>query len=148
MKDLCYITRQAEISASHRLHNPELSAEENERIFRNCTWPNGHGHNYTLQVTICGEPDPVTGMIVNLKDLRRVMEERVVDKCDHRHLNKDVDFLQRVVTTTENLCRAFWRELEGAIADLDGDARLWRIRIQETRDNSVEYFGPGAAPSV
>lgn len=147
MTDLCYITRQAEISASHRLFHPELSSEENERIFRNCTWPNGHGHNYTLQVTIAGTPDPITGMVVNLKDLRHVMEERVVDKCDHRNLNEDVDFLRGVVTTTENLCRAFWGELEGAIADLPGDARLWRIRIQETRDNSVEYYGPGGAPT-
>ncbi|HMR79820.1 MAG TPA: 6-carboxytetrahydropterin synthase [Polyangiaceae bacterium] len=143
MADLLYITRQAEISASHRLFNPRLDAADNERIFRNCSWPSGHGHNYTLQVTVVGEPDPETGMVINLKDLRRVMEERVVDKCDHRHLNEDVDFLRGVVTTTENLCVAFWRELEGPIADLPGSARLWRIRIQETRDNSVEYFGPG-----
>lgn len=147
MADLCYITRQAEISASHRLFNPSLSPADNERIFRNCTWPNGHGHNYTLQVTIAGVPDETTGMVVNLKDLRRVMEERVVDKCDHRNLNTDVAFLEGVVTTTENLCRAFWRELEGAIADLPGNARLWRIRIQETRDNSVEYFGPDGRPA-
>ncbi|MCA8972788.1 MAG: 6-carboxytetrahydropterin synthase [Planctomycetes bacterium] len=145
MNGPCYITRRAEISAGHRLFHPELSDEDNERIFRNCTWPGGHGHNYRLEVTVVGDPDPTTGMVINLKDLRRVMDERVVAKCDHRNLNEDVDFLRGIVTTTENLCRAFWQELEPAIADLPGDARLWRIRIRETRDNSVEYYGPAGA---
>ena len=124
------------------MHNPRLSSDENDRLFRNCNWPNGHGHNYHLEVTIVGEPDPDTGMVINLKDLRRAIDVRILEKCDHRFLNEDVEFLRDVVTTTENLCRAFWRELEDELAFMRPKARLFRIRIRETRDNVVEYFGP------
>ena len=146
MADLCYITRRAEFSASHRLHNPALSEERNEAIFRSCNWPGGHGHNYLLEVTIAGEPDPETGMVINLQDLRAAMEKRIVDKCDHRHLNEDVDFLRGQVTTTENLCRLFWRELADELSSLGARAWLHRVRLQETRDNFVEYLGPRERP--
>jgi 6-pyruvoyltetrahydropterin/6-carboxytetrahydropterin synthase len=137
-----FITRQAEFSASHRLNNPRLSPEENLRIFRECNHPGSHGHNYLLSVTVAGPVDPDTGMVVNLKDLKSAIRRRVLDKCDHRHLNEDVDFLKDVVPTTENLCVAFWRELEDELARLPGAGRLHRIRIGETRDNSVDYYGP------
>jgi 6-pyruvoyltetrahydropterin/6-carboxytetrahydropterin synthase len=144
MPELVYITRRAEFSASHRMHNPALSQEENDRIFRNCNWPNGHGHNYMLEVTLRGEVDPQTGMVLNLKDLKQAIRTRIIDKCDHRCLNLDVDFLEGQVTSTENLCRAFWLELEDELAQLDGSAELYCVRIQETRDNSCSYYGPGA----
>ena len=143
----CYITRRAEFSASHRLNNPELSDGENDRIFRNCNWPRGHGHNYMLEVTVAGSPDARTGMVCNLKDIQHAIDKRIIDKCDHRHLNEDVDFLSGVVTTTENLCRAFWEELAQELGDLDG-ARLHRVRIRETRDNYVDYYGPGISPEL
>lgn len=144
--DVCYITRRAEFSASHRLWNPDLSDAENDRVFRSCNWPRGHGHNYMLQVTVVGPPDPATGMVVNLKDLQAAMQVRILDKCDHRHLNEDVDFLDGVITTTENLCRRFWDELVDELSGKLGRARLHRIRIQETRDNFVDYYGPGVSP--
>lgn len=142
MPDFVYITRRAEFSASHRMHNPRLSEAENERIFRNCNWPNGHGHNYLLEVTVRGEVDPDSGMVLNLKDLKEAIRTRIVDKCDHRCLNLDVDFLEGQVTSTENLCRAFWRELEEELRRLDARAELHCIRLHETRDNSCSYFGP------
>jgi 6-pyruvoyltetrahydropterin/6-carboxytetrahydropterin synthase len=136
------ITRRAEFSASHRLHHPQLSAEENEELFKNCNWPGGHGHNYLLEVTVKGEVDPKSGMVMNLKDLKSAIRVRIVDPCDHRNLNEDVPFLKGLVTTTENLCRAFWRELEDEFEKMGYPGRLYCIRIQETRDNSVSYKGP------
>lgn len=137
-----YITRQAEFSASHRLHNPELSDDENVATFRDCNHPRSHGHNYMLEVTLAGEVDPRTGMVMNLKDLKAAIRKRILDKCDHRHLDEDVDFLRGVITTTENLCVAFWRELTAELPRIPGAGRLHRIRIRETRDNVVEYYGP------
>ncbi|PIE23443.1 MAG: 6-pyruvoyl tetrahydrobiopterin synthase [Planctomycetota bacterium] len=145
MPELVYITRCAEFSASHRMHNPQLSAEENELLFRNCNWPNGHGHNYLLEVTVCGEVDPRSGMVMNLKDLKAAIQTRILDKCDHRCLNLDVDFLADQVCSAENLCRAFWRELEEELQRLGTSARLYSIRIRETRDNCCTYFGPCAS---
>ncbi|HHI81119.1 MAG TPA: 6-carboxytetrahydropterin synthase [Planctomycetes bacterium] len=136
------ITRSAEFSASHRLHHPQLSDEENEEIFENCNWPGGHGHNYLVEVSVIGEVDPKTGMVMNLKDLKQAIRTRIVEPCDHRNLNEDVPFLRGVVTTTENLCRAFWRELEDEFSRRGYPGRLSCIRIRETRDNSVTYRGP------
>jgi len=142
----CYITRRAEFSASHRLHDPALDEEENRRLFRECNWEGGHGHNYLLEVTVAGPVDPRTGMVVNLKDLKAVIEERILGPCDHRNLDRDVPFLEGIITTTENLCIAFWEELEEGLSERIGEARLHRIRLRETRDNFCEYFGPGPAP--
>ena len=139
---LVYITRQAEFSASHRLHNPELSEAENVATFRDCNHPRSHGHNYLLEVTVVGAVDERTGMVMNLKDLKAAIRRRILDKCDHRHLDEDVDFLRGRITTTENLCVAFWTELADELARIPGSGRLYRIRIRETRDNVVEYFGP------
>ncbi len=136
------ITRCAEFSASHRLHHPELSEEENEKLFQNCNWPGGHGHNYFIEVTVSGEVDPRTGMVMNLKDLKAAIQTRIVAPCDHRNLNVDVPFLKGIVTTTENLCRAFWRELEDEFSKCGYSSKLSCIRIRETRDNFVSYKGP------
>src|SRR3954449_829486 len=100
---MIYLTRKAEFSAAHYYHNPHWSAEENQRIFGKCANLNGHGHNYTLEVTVKGEIDPRTGFVVDLKDLKDTMEREVVAAMDHRHLNKEVPEFASLVPTTENV---------------------------------------------
>ena len=132
------VTRRLSFNAAHRVHNPELSAEENTRLFGKCNNPNWHGHNYVLEVTVAGEPDAKTGYVVDLAELKRVMHERVVDRMDHRNLNVDVDFLEGMMPSTENLCVAIWRQLEEHIP---GGGRLHRVRLRETENNAAEYLG-------
>lgn len=134
-----YITRRATFAASHRLHNPDFDDEKNRRVFGLCNNPNGHGHNYVLEVTVSGEVDGDTGMVVNLKDLKRVIQDRILDDCDHRNLNVDVSWLEGINPTAENLALAFWRKLETEIAP----ASLAKIRVLESADNVAEYMGPG-----
>jgi 6-pyruvoyltetrahydropterin/6-carboxytetrahydropterin synthase len=129
-----YFSRVYEISASHRLHSEALSAEENWATFGKCNNPHGHGHNYRIEVTVGGEVDPATGMVINLVELDRVVRERVVERFDHMNLNLDKLFLHRV-STTENLCRAIYELLDGSF----GAARLDRVRIEETENNFFEF---------
>lgn len=138
-----YVTRKATFSASHRLCNPTYTDEENDRIFGICNNRNGHGHNYQIEVTVRGEVDAGTGMVVNLRDLKRVIEERILEDCDHRHLNFDVPWLDGVIPTAENLAVQFWRRLEAHVAP----AKLHRLRLYESDDNVAEYFGPDGAPA-
>lgn len=135
---MIYITRRDTFAASHRLHNPALSDAENARLYGKCNWANGHGHNYVLEVTVAGEVSERTGMVCNLATLKQVMRERVVDKVDHRHLNLDVEFLRGVNPTSENVAIAIWNELEGHIPD----GHLFRVRLFETENNVVDYYGP------
>ena len=128
------VARRATFSASHRLYDPALSDEDNLRIFGKCANPRGHGHNYVLEVHVGGEPDPTTGMIVDLKWVKDVIERCLLAEVDHRNLNEDVRFLQGVNPTTENLALAFWHRLEPAMLP----ARLARLRLSETENNSVE----------
>ncbi len=137
---LIEISRVEEFSASHRLHNPRLSEEENRRLYGICNNPNGHGHNYTLEVTVRGEVSPETGMVMNLTDLMELLRERVLPQVDHKHLNLDVPFLREVIPTAENIAIALWKQIEPEIRPFRG-CRLHRIRLQESRANSVEYFG-------
>src|ERR1051325_5599555 len=109
------LTRKIEFSASHLYHNPNLSAEENRRIFGKCNNPHGHGHNYTLEVTVAGEPNPVTGFVVDLKWLKDVIEREVMVAYDHRHLNYEVPEFARQVPTTENIAITIWSRLEPAV---------------------------------
>jgi len=134
------ITRRVSFAASHRLFNPSFDDAANDRVFGQCNNPNGHGHNYVLEVTVAGSIDPETGMVVNLKDLKRVLADRVVTDCDHKHLNLDVPWLEGTIPTAENLAVAFWGRLAGAVAP----ARLDRVRVFESDDNMAEYTG-GAA---
>ena len=106
-----FITRQVHFNSAHRLHNPTKSQAWNTQQYGLCTNPHWHGHNYVLEVTLRGQPDPVTGYIVDLGELKRILHVAVVDKCDHRNLNTDVDFLRDVIPSTENLVIAFWHEL-------------------------------------
>ena len=131
------VTAKLDFSAAHRLHNPERDAVWNQRVYDKCDNPGGHGHNYAIEVSVEGDVDPETGMVIDLKLLKDIMRERVVHRVDHKNLNSDVDFLRGVIPTAENLARAFWRELEGSIPH----GRLFRIVLHETERNSVTYSG-------
>lgn len=131
------VTRRVHFSAAHRLHNPSLSEQENRELFGLCNSPNWHGHNYELDVTVEGEVDPTTGYVIDLKQLRDVVEEVVLQDLDHRNLNLDVPWLQEVLPSTENLVVAIWRRLEPHVPH----GRLSRLVLWETPRNFVEYSG-------
>jgi 6-pyruvoyltetrahydropterin/6-carboxytetrahydropterin synthase len=134
---MIYVTRSSTFSASHRLFNPTFSDEQNEAVFDKCNNYFGHGHNYVLEVTVKGLPDPRTGYVIDLKELKRILDDRIIDKVDHKHLNFDVDFLRGVIPTVENLCVMFWRELENALPS----GELHAIKLWESEHNVAEYFG-------
>lgn len=133
-----FITRQVHFNAAHRLHNPARSRRWNEEKYGLCTNPHWHGHNYVLEVTVRGQPDPDTGYILDLSDLKKILEAAVVEPCDHRNLNTDVPFLRGIIPSTENLVIAFWNEIEPRLTA----GRLHRVRLYETPRNFAEYFGP------
>ncbi len=135
---MVYLRRKVEFSASHRLYNAALSDEENLAIYGRCANPSGHGHNYTLEVTIRGKMNPQTGMVIDLKELKQIIVEEIVDKVDHKNLNTDVDFLRDIIPTSENLVVSFWRILEKR---LQGICELYEIRLWETENNVVFYRG-------
>ena len=101
------VTRRAVFSASHRLHNPEWSEEKNYEVYDKCNNPNGHGHNYVMEITVSGIPDPETGYVIDLKRMKRIINENVVDLVDHKHLNLDVPFLKGIIPTVENIAVTF-----------------------------------------
>jgi 6-pyruvoyltetrahydropterin/6-carboxytetrahydropterin synthase len=131
------VTARLSFSAAHRLHNPSYDAEWNRRTYDKCDNPGGHGHNYFISVSVQGKINAETGMVIDLKKLKDVLRERVVDCVDHRNLNEDVDFLKGVIPTAENLARSFWQQLAPAI----NEGRLVEIVLQETEKNSVIYRG-------
>jgi len=131
-----HLTRRYSFSASHRLHNPALSEAENNRVYGKCNNPYGHGHNYVVEVTVSGVPDPATGMVASLVNLDGFVQREVLDAFDHRYLNEEVPLFRERVPTTENLCVEIYRRLRAFPA-----ARLERIRIEETGLNSFEYSG-------
>ncbi len=133
-----YITRETHFSAAHRLHNPSRPEEWNRSVFGPCNSPNWHGHNYILQVTVAGIPDPDTGYVIDLGILKQIIQERVIQHLDHKNLNMDVPFLEGIMPSTENLVVAIWDQLEDALPA----GELYCIRLYETPRNSVEYFGP------
>lgn len=135
------ITKRVEFSACHRLYNPAFSAKQNQRVFGICNNPNGHGHNYVLDVTLCGEPDPRTGMIIDLKRLKEILERLLLDRVDHKNLNLDVPFLRDCVPTVEMLVIRFWEELDGRIPG----CTLAELVLYESRTNFARYRGPERA---
>ena len=139
---MIFLTRRATFSASHYYWNEAWSAARNEQVFGRCANRNGHGHNYTLEVTVAGEPDPVTGFVVDLKWLKDVMEREVLAAYDHRHLNLEVEEFKagKSIPTTENIAIASWRRLEPKV-NAAGGARLSRIRVYETPEIFAEYRG-------
>jgi 6-pyruvoyltetrahydropterin/6-carboxytetrahydropterin synthase len=134
---MIYLTRKCEFSASHYYHNPDFTPEENQRIFGKCANLNGHGHNYTLEVTVKGNVNPVTGFVVDLKQLKDILNGEVVEAMDHRHLNKEVPEFATRIPTTENLAIAIWERLAPKLKV----ARLHRVRIYEMPDLFVDYYG-------
>jgi 6-pyruvoyltetrahydropterin/6-carboxytetrahydropterin synthase len=131
------LTRKAEFSAAHYYWNDAWSQQENEKVFGKCANRNGHGHNYTLEVTVAGEIDPVSGFVVDLKALKDVIEREVIQVYDHRHLNLEVPEFRATIPTTENIAIAIWKRLEKKIAG----ARLERVRVYEMADLFADYCG-------
>src|SRR5215469_8166804 len=134
---MVYLTRKAEFSASHYYHNPAFTADENRRIFGKCNNPNGHGHNYTLEVTVKGYVDRQSGFVVDLKQLKEIMNREVLDALDHRFLNKEVAEFETTIPTTENLAIAIWNRLKPKLRM----AELHRVRVYETPDLFVDFYG-------
>ena len=134
---MIYITRKLEFCASHRLYNPEYSDEKNADVFGLCNNPNGHGHNYVMEVTVRGEVHPETGMVLDLKALKQLVNEEIILKVDHKNLNVDVPFLNGVIPTAENLAIRFWESLE---SKLEG-GELYEIKLYESERNFVIYRG-------
>lgn len=139
MNELVHITRREHFSAAHRLFLPEFSEEENNRVFGKCSNPNWHGHNYILYVTIKGHVDPKTGLIIHLRQVSKLIEEKILNRIDHRNLNIEVDFLKGKVPTSENVAIGIWNELEQDVRNLGGI--LHCIRLEQSENNIVEYFG-------
>ncbi len=136
---MVYLTRKEHFNAAHRLYNPAWDDERNASYYGKCSNPNWHGHNYNLFVTVKGEPDPETGYVINLTDLKRIIRERITDRVDHKNLNLEVDFMQGIIPTTENMVKAFWEVLAEPIAR--AGATLHRIRLYETENNFADYYG-------
>ena len=132
-----YLTRREVFSASHRLWNRELSDNQNYELYDKCANPNGHGHNFILEVTVAGYVKGESGFAVDFKKLKHIVRTEIIDKTDHKHLNYDVDFLKGTIPTAENIVRAFWRVLEPKM----GESKLYSIRLHETENNIVEYKG-------
>ncbi len=133
------ITRRVEFSASHVCRNSGLSDEDNRRLFGFSANPHGHGHNYVVEVSLQGEPDPTTGMVLDLKELKEILNREVVAPYDHRFLNYEVPPFDRVIPTTENIALDIWRRLEPHLSI--GRSKLHSVRVYETPDLYVDYFG-------
>jgi 6-pyruvoyltetrahydropterin/6-carboxytetrahydropterin synthase len=135
------ITRRVDFSASHICRNPALSDEENRKLFGAAANPRGHGHNYVVEVTLRGEPDPVTGMLMDLKELKAVLNRQVIEAYDHRFLNYEVPPFDQVIPTAENIAADIWRRIA---PHLSGRGKLHAVRVYETPDLYVDYFGEPA----
>ena len=136
---MVFVTRRERFSAAHRLFNPDLSDSENEELYGPCSNPNWHGHNYVVWITIRGDVNKDTGYVVDLKQLSRIIREKVVVKLDHKNINTEVDFMKGQFVSTENLAKGIWKELEPSIEALG--VQMHSVKLQETENNSVEYFG-------
>jgi len=134
-----YLTRRERFCSAHRLFREEWDDEKNLEVFGQCSHKNWHGHNYLLYVTVKGELNPETGFVVNIKRLSTIIKEKAIEKLDHRNINIDVDFMQGRIASTENLAIGIWEQLKPAIEALG--IELHCVKIQETENNFVEYFG-------
>jgi len=136
------LTRVFEFSAAHRLHSPKLSEKENEKLFGLCGRSSGHGHNYRLEVTVSGEPDPVIGYAINLSDLEDLVNSEVIQRLDHRFLNQDIPYFASHNPTAENILIWIWNVLEASLGKKYPQVRLHRLKLWETSFNAAEYTGP------
>ena len=136
---MIYLTRRERFCSAHRMYRKEWSDEKNLEVFGKCSNPNWHGHNYVLWVTVKGEPSPDNGFVMNINILKQVILEKVINKVDHKNINLDVDFMSGKIATTENLTVAIWNELSPSVES--AGAKLHCVKIEETENNSVEYYG-------
>ena len=134
-----YITRRETFNAAHKLWREDWSDEKNWKVFGKCSNKNWHGHNFTIWVTVKGVPNPDTGFVINLKDLSKIIKDSVIEPLDHRNLNLDVPFLKGVLASTENVVIKIWNEILDPIKDAGGE--LVKIKLVETENNYVEYYG-------
>ncbi len=136
---MIYLTRRERFSAAHRMFRPDWGDEKNTEVFGKCSNPNWHGHNYVLWVTVKGNPSGENGFVMNINILKAIIQKRIIEKLDHKNINIDVDFMRGKIATTENLAVAIWNELKTAI-EKEG-AELHSVRIEETENNYIEYYG-------
>ena len=136
---MVYITRREQFSAAHKLYREDWTAEKNTEVFGKCANPNWHGHNYQLFVTVKGEQNPDTGFVVNLTDVSNIVREKVISKLDHKNVNLDVDFMRGKLASTETLAVEIWKQIKIPITNMG--CELHCVKIQETENNYVEYFG-------
>ncbi|RZK50757.1 MAG: 6-carboxytetrahydropterin synthase [Pedobacter sp.] len=136
---MIYITRRENFNAAHKLNRSDWSEEQNREVYGKCANPNWHGHNYNLYVTVKGEVNPETGFLVDLKWLKHIINVHIIEKVDHKNLNLDVDFMEGQLASTENLAIAIWNIL-APLVESEG-AALHAIKLYETENNFVEYFG-------
>ncbi|KAI8143963.1 hypothetical protein BJV82DRAFT_90778 [Fennellomyces sp. T-0311] len=145
MPPTTYLTRTASFSAAHRLHSPQLSNEENKQLYGKCNNPNFHGHNYKVEITVKGEIDQDTGMVMNIVDLKECIRLAVMEVLDHKNLDCDVEFFRKRPSTTENLALFIWCNFEYHFqrhpARRTSSAQLYKVKIHETDSNSVEFLG-------
>ena len=136
---MIHITRRERFCAAHMLRNENWNEQKNLEVFGRCSNPNWHGHNFELFVTVKGEVDPVTGFVINLKELSQLIEKKVIQKLDHKNINLDVDFMAGKMASTEVLAIAIWKQLETEVEDMGGI--LHCVKLKETENNFVEYYG-------
>lgn len=136
---MIYLTRRERFSAAHRMYRQDWSDKQNLDVFGKCSNPNWHGHNYVLLVTVKGEISKDLSFVMNIDILKSIIREKIIEKMDHRNINLDVDFMKGKIATTENMVIAIWNELKPAI-DKEG-AQLHCVKIEETENNSIEYYG-------
>lgn len=136
---MIYLTRRERFCAAHRMFRPDWSDEDNQKVFGKCSNPNWHGHNYVLWVTVKGEPSEEHGFIMNINILKQIIIEKIVTRVDHKNINIEVDFMKGKIATTENLVMAIWQELKDPIKKTG--ATLHCVKIEETENNSIEYYG-------
>ena len=131
---MVYVTRREVFSAAHRIFNPELTDEENFKLYGKCSNPNWHGHNYTLEVTIAGEIDPGTGYVIDMNILKEVIKSNIIDKTDHKNLNTETDFMRGIIPSSENIANAIWNVLVDKIPK----GKLYSVKLYETENNYFE----------
>lgn len=136
---MIFFTRRERFSAAHRMFRQEWTDEKNFEVFGKCSNPNWHGHNYVMWVTVKGEISVSHGFVMNISILKRIIQENIIEKIDHRNINMDVDFMKGKIATTENLAIAIWNELKPMIEK--AGASLHCIKIEETENNFIEYYG-------
>lgn len=136
---MVYITRRERFCAAHRMFRPDWSDERNNEVFGKCSNPNWHGHNYVLWVTVRGNLSSEHGFVMNMNTLKELINQQIISKVDHKNLNVEVDFMKGRIATTENLAIAIWNELQDPVNQMG--AQLHCVKIEETENNSIEYYG-------